>query len=400
MKIRTSRQLPHLYAAALLLAAMWCCTLTGCLRLSRNHWYKGPPERPAQMTEYYEVGKTYTGYHQEVVETTERYTWKHISIDSPAGPIVVDFFDTGKRTDDLVFVFPVLGGKLFIETHFAKYFAEKGIDTAIVNRSNEFKDPQNFDNLESIFRQNVIRDRLSIDFFENEFGKRDFGTFGISRGGINVAVTAGVDPRLKYNVMVLGGTDLVDLFRDSTQPRIEKYVQSVMADKNLSEDEFFNLLRSSLKTDPKNTAHYIDGRNALIILGVFDSTVPFSYGMQLREQLGKPQTIYLLADHYVGLLYTQTVSFLPPSKEGGLFPFPYIEEEAISFFRRSFDTGRNWMIYPYRALQLPFNLLAEGVGNVVTGIRWILGADCASKTDGSGTYWERDMRRASEELRN
>jgi hypothetical protein len=212
-----------------------------------------------------------------------------------------------------------------------------------------------------------------------------------------VAVTAGVDPRLKYNVMVLGGTDLVDLFRDSTQPRIEKYVQAVMADKNLSEDEFFNLLRASLKTDPKNTAHYIDGKNALVILGVFDSTVPFSHGMQLREQLGNPQTIFLLADHYVGLLYTQTVSFLPPSKEEGLFPFPYIEEEAISFFRRSFDTGRNWMIYPYRALQLPFNLLAEGVGNLVTGVRWILGRDCITRAEDGGTYWEFDMKRASKE---
>jgi hypothetical protein len=327
------------------------------------------------------------------VATTEDYVWKHISIESPAGPIVVDYFDTGKKSDDLVFVFPVLGGKLFIETHIAKYFAENGIDAAIVNRNNEFKDPKNFDNLEAIFRENVLRDRLAIDFFENEFAKQDFGTFGISRGGINVAITAGVDPRLKYNVMVLGGTDLVDLFRDSNQPRIEKYIKSVMEDKGLSEEEFFTLLRDQLRTDPRNTAHFIDGRDALIILGVFDQTVPFSYGLELRKQLGNPETVYLLADHYLGLLYTQTVSIIPPSKEGGLFPFPYVEEEAVTFFRKSFGTGSNWAIYPYRLLQLPFNLVGEVVGNIGSALQNLLVGDCPQVVaTADKPYIERDMR--------
>lgn len=380
------------YVAVLVLVSL----LSGCLRISRNHSYPGPPSRPSELTEYYSVGsESYSGFREEILSTTEDYVWKHISIDSPAGPIVVDYFDTGKKSDDLVFVFPVLGGKLFIETHIAKYFAENGIDAAIVNRNNEFKDPKNFDNLEEIFKANVLRDRLAIDFFENEFAKKDFGTFGISRGGINVAITAGVDARLKYNVMVLGGTDLVDLFRDSNQPRIEKYIQSVMEDKGISAEDFFNLLRNQLRTDPRNTAHYIDGKNALIILGVFDQTVPFSYGLELRKQLGNPQTVYLLADHYLGLLYTQTVSIIPPSKEGGLFPFPYVEEEAITFFRKSFGTGDNWAIYPYRILQLPFNLVGELIGNIGSALQGVLGDDCAQFVATESSYVERDLRQES-----
>ncbi len=367
--------------------------LSGCLRLSGNRWYDGPPARPQSMIDYYAVPHTYTAYREEIEATTDDYVWKHITIDTGAGPVVVDYFDTKKKTPNLVFVFPVLGGKLFIEKHIATFFAERGIDAAIVNRNNEFKDPQNFDKLEEIFRENVIRDRLAIDFFENEHGKKNFGTFGISRGGINVALTAGVDPRLKHNVMVLGGTDLVDLFHDSNQPRIKKYIKSVMEQKKISEPDFFELLRKSLRTDPKNTAHYIDGRNTLLILGIFDRTVPFTYGMQLRDQIGRPATIFLLADHYVGLLYTQTISIVPPSKEGGLFPFPYIEEEAVTFFRKAFDTGENWAIYPYRLFQLPFNLVAEVVGNLGAVIESVFSVHSPDDRPLQESFWESAARK-------
>jgi hypothetical protein len=332
------------------------------------------------MTAYYQPTSSYGSFRDEIVQTTDTYTLHHYTIDSYAGPIVIDYFQGKAFSENLVLVFPVLGGKNFIEKHIAKYLVESGFDAAIVNRSNEFKDPKMFDQLEEVFRLNVIRDRLALDFFESEIGKKKFGTFGISRGAINVALTAGVDSRLEYNVLVLGGTDLVDLFRDSNQPRIEKYIKAVQENKGFDQEQFFNALRGQLKTDPKNTAQYLNGDKTLLILGVFDRTVPFSYGLKLRDQIGRPDTIFLLADHYVGLLYTQTVSIVPPSKdEPGLFPFPYIEEEAVSFYDRSFNGSWNWGVLPYRLLQQPFNIVAEAFADVGSGLEWLLGCDCPSK---------------------
>jgi hypothetical protein len=317
------------------------------------------------MMEYYQPQSSYTSYREEIQYEGDRHTHKHITLDTYAGPVVIEFFQAkGVRTDSLVFVFPVLGGKNFIEQHMARYFVDAGYDAAIVTRSNEFKDPTKFDQLEEIFRLNIIRDRLAIDFFENEYGKKRFGTFGISRGAINVALTAGVDSRLKYNVLVMGGTDLVNLFHDSDQPRINKYIRSVCDAKGYTRDQFLEALRAQLKTDPRNTAQYIDGGNTLLVLGIFDKTVPFTYGLKLRNQVGRPETVFLLADHYLGLLFTQTVSFIPPSKDGGLFPFPYVEEEALAFYKRSFGEGRSWKTLPYRLVQLPLNLVAEGVAQV------------------------------------
>ena len=359
--------------------------LNGCFRISGDVPCDGPPPRPESLLSYYAPAESYSAYREEIREVHSDYTLKHISIDSYAGPIGIDYFQGNTPSESVVFVFPVLGGKNFIEQHFARFFVESGIDAAIVNRSNEFKDPAKFDNLEEVFRLNVIRDRLAIDFFENEYAKKHFGTFGISRGAINVALTAGIDKRLQYNVLVLGGTDLVNLFRDSNQPRIEKYIQSVRDNKGYSEDEFFAALRHQLRTDPKYTAQYLDSRNTLLVLGIFDRTVPFKYGLKLREQIGNPDTVFLVADHYIGLLYTQTVSLVPPSKGDGLFPLPYVEHEAVSFYRRSFDGGGNWKIWPFRLLQMPFNLVAEGLEALGLGF-----SDSSSREEAipSTSTWE------------
>jgi hypothetical protein len=227
---------------------------------------------------------------------------------------------------------------------------------------------------------------LAIDFFEREFAKRDFGTFGISRGGINVALSAGVDARLKHNVMVLGGTDLIDIFRTSDQRRIKRYIDAVRTERGISEERFFELLKSQVKTDPKNTAHYIDPKNTLLILAMFDQTVPFRSGLKLRQQLGYPATIFLFANHYSGLLFTQTVSLIPPRMGPGIFPFPYVESEAVAFFDRAFGTGVGWGAVPYRIAQLPFNLVAE----VMNEIGHLFGSGEKSaevQTAGSEQYW-------------
>ncbi len=367
------RKLPQLGVITLVVL------LSGCFRLSGNSWYEGPPTRPVAMEDYYKPERSYGSFREEIEKTTPRYTHKRISIDSYAGPIVVDYFQASERSDSMVLVFPVLGGKNFIEKHIARYLVESGFDAAIVNRSNEFKDPGNFEHLEEIFRLNIVRDRLALDFFQAEYGKKKFGSFGISRGAINVALTAGIDPRLEYNVLALGGTDLVNLFRDSSQARIEKYIQTVSDDRGYSKDQFFKALKAQLRTDPKYTAQYLDSRKTLLVLGIFDRTVPFSYGLKLREQIGRPETIFLFADHYISLAYTQTISLLPPSKEKtGIFPFPYIEQEAVSFYKRSFNDRWNWKTLPFRILQFPVNILAEGLADVGSLFEWVGGVD--SKT--------------------
>lgn len=338
--------------------------LSSCAYVPMNPNYKGPPTRPEWFATYYDASASYQTYTQRTVHEHKKFIHRRLELVTASGPIVIDYYQRRKNSTDLIFVFPVLGGKNIVAEHFAEYYAARGFDTAIVNRWNEFKDPKKFHEIEEVFRQNVVRDRIAMDFFQKEFGKTTFGSFGISRGAINVAMTAGVDPRLKYNVMALGGTDIVSLFKHSDQRGVTKYLRKVRAAYGLTKNEVLDQLRKELFTEPKNTAQYLDARHTLLVLALFDHAVPFKYGERLRKQIGKPRTVYVMGGHYSAILYTQFKKVLLPWDYLCLFPRDYIETEALAFYRHQMRGKRAiWETAPYRVLQAPLSIIAGLAAN-------------------------------------
>lgn len=325
----------------------------------RNPEYEGPTPRPPELDEYYPVYE-YWGFEEEVLDQRRDYEIVEYLLLTDVGPVTITYQRHYEYQDTLILVFPILGGSNSFAKHFAEYFADSGYDTAIVHRDGAFKDPENVDRIEQLFRDNVIRDRIALDFFEELHGKKRFGGFGISRGAINLATTAGVDSRLEYNVLALGGENIVNIFQNSTQKGIEKYRRRAQEKKQLSEEDLFAWLDKQVKTDPKNVAQHLDARKTLMILGVFDTTVPLSNGLKLRQRIGRPSTIFLLTDHYTALLFTQFVPLFPPDKMFGVFPFDYIEREAIEFYDLNFDDGGinvNIPLLPFRIIQFPFRAI-------------------------------------------
>lgn len=353
-------------ASAILCLAISAITASGCFAVGMNSDYSGPVPRAADVDQYYSRGDSYSGFKEEVKAELEEMTIKHIKIASAYGEIKVDFYQRKEPSDDLVLVFPMLGGKNVVVDYFADYFAKRGFDSAIIHRNDDFKDPSRFHEIEKLLHDSVVRDRIALDFFEKAYGKKDFGSFGISRGAINVAMSAGVDKRLKYNVLALGATDLRRVFRTSNQSRIKKYRDVVIEKNNISEKDFYTFLHDELRTDPKFLVQHIDARDTLLFLALLDKTTPIQYGIKLRQQLGGPRTIYLLADHYTSVGYTQFVSIPLPGMDVGLFPFPYIESEALSFYREKFrsDDTPSGSLLPFRILQAPINLIADIVDSI------------------------------------
>ena len=343
--------------ALLSLVTLFASILSGCVYLPVNPNYEGPPTRPAEVEEYY-ARAPYTSYKEFEIQKGESANVKRIILQTPTGEVVVDYFKQHKDNDSLILVFPLLGGKNMIPNYFAAYFSKKGYDTAIIHRSEDFKNPEYFDRIEETLRDNIVRDRIAIDFFEKEYGKKQFGSFGISRGAINAALTASVDSRLKYNVLAMGGSDLVSMFKHARVKKLKNYRDKIIAKKGITEEEFFRSLAEKVKTDPKYLAKFIDARNTLMFLAMFDSTVPIKNGMALREAIGEPRTVYLAADHFVSAMYTGMAKILPPSADISLFPFDYIETESLDFYGKRFkDDGDNLGILPFRILQVPMNIL-------------------------------------------
>ncbi len=324
--------------------------LSSCAVVPQDPKYAGPLARPETVSRYYDYNRNdpYHSISEQVRAKKRQYVHKRIIVGTDYGQLVVEYYQRKKPTDNLIFVFPILGGEHLVEGYFAKYFAEHGFDTAIVHRDPDFKRPEMFVSLEDIFRYNVIRDRIVMDFFEREYGKKKFGSFGISRGAMNAAVTAGVDDRLRYNVLALGGSHLVDIFKKSDVGGISRYRNRVIEATGMTPEQFYDSLENGIITDPKNLAHYLDARNTLMFLSVFDQSVPFKYGLRLREELGTPKTVFLLAGHITALLYTRFLVILPD----------FIESESLRFYNESFETGAidAWH-FPLRVLELPFEFL-------------------------------------------
>lgn len=334
--------------------------LSGCVFLPQSPNYAGPTERPAALEQYY-ARDPYGDFQEFTLQAADDVTIKRIVLQSTKGEIVIDYFQHKEKTDDLVLVFPLLGGKNLIPDYFAAYFAKRGFDAAIIHRNDDFKDPEKFEEIETMLRDCVIRDRIAMDFFEKEYGKTKFGGFGISRGAINAAITASIDPRLKYNVLAMGGSDLVTMFKKAKIKRLKDYRKAVMERLGITDDEFFARLRAKVKTDPMYLAKHLDANNTLMFLSMFDKTVPIKNGMELREEIGEPRTIYIAAGHFTSILYTQMVKVFPPTPEA-IFPFTYIESESLEFFnKRMRGEGDDLTLLPFRILQVPMGIIQRVV---------------------------------------
>ncbi|MCC6955072.1 MAG: hypothetical protein IT290_13220 [Deltaproteobacteria bacterium] len=372
------------FARTILLAAALLAA-SGCAYLPQNLAYEGPQPRPESLESYYQTDGAYTSFTEELVESSEGIDYRLIEIESTYGPVMLDYYSSGTPNPNLVIVFPILGGNYYIEKHFARYFAEHGLDSLIIRRNSEFKDPERLFEIEEVLRQGVVRDRITLDFLRDALGKTELASFGISRGAINASILAGIDPRLKYNVLVLGGSNLAKLMEKSDQPGLKRYRERAGAKNNISEAELLKYIAETVRTDPAKVAPHIDSRNTLMVLAALDTTVPFRYGMQLRRQIGQPETIFLLADHYTSLLFTQLAHLFLPSREICFFPMDYVETEALGFYRKSFGLGGGGVKkLSFSTVKVPFG--------VFESIRCMSRSECRHKMLAEQAKTERQYR--------
>jgi hypothetical protein len=112
-----------------ILVLIGCALLSGCFRVGGPGNGVVPPARPPSLDAYYSrTGLTYSSVKEDIAKITDDFTMRHLVVTTDAGPMTIDFYQGKKPSDDLVFVFPVLGGKLIFEQHVAEYLAEHGVD--------------------------------------------------------------------------------------------------------------------------------------------------------------------------------------------------------------------------------------------------------------------------------
>lgn len=298
----------YLYLSASVLSAL---LMVSCTRSPVDANYLGP-SAITEITEQSYAYEKYQGiYTEQILDKNQYYTLQRITFPSnnnilqSAHDISIDYYaiDSSEKVP-VILVLPILSGQNKIATSFARYFAEYGFATAVVHRQQVYEQTDYLQQTNKIMRQIVFDHKQVLDWVESraELDALRIGVVGTSMGGIKSALISALDKRIKATVIILGGGDIPYLLALWSQKRVKKEAGKVLVAAQQSAMQS-PLVAKKIECDPINYAHYIDARRTLMILARFDSVIPFYNGLQLKEKIGNPETIYLFAGHYSAIIY-------------------------------------------------------------------------------------------------
>jgi len=292
--------------------------LAGCIHLPAEPGYAGPKVLPETTRESYAYRKYPGPYLEEVLQQNADYTFKRISFPSRHNilplphDIRIDYYaiDAEGRVP-VVLILPIFGGGKDIIAGFADYFARHGFAAAIVHRQKEYKKPENLLRINEVMRQTVFDQKQAIDWIETrpELDATKIAVFGISMGGIKGALISALDERVAATVIALGAGDIPYILAHTSEKGVKKRRKILLAQESLSLAEFERQLTEKMECDPLNYAEYIDARRTLMVLALFDRVVFYRKGVELKEKIGNPETIYLFSGHYSAILYRYYVRY-------------------------------------------------------------------------------------------
>lgn len=297
---------------------------SGCASIAPDTLYRGPFPRPDWIQKEFSDPTVWIASQEKKDSFQQIVLTPKNPLETGQNPILMEFYPSpGSTPKPAILISPILGGKNREASHFARYLSQRGYHCLVVHRPKDLtRDLQELNQLDDRLRQAVIRDRAALDWLcEQPFvNKNAIGSFGISYGGIKNVILAGVDERLKANVIALAGADMASITTGSNNKVMRRLLETLHRMGKTTDAEVEKEIRDTIHAEPLRFAPYIDPDRTLLILARGDRTVPRANGEILRKALGSPRTIYLPCGHYSAALFT------------GMFGLPYVECVMKEFF--------------------------------------------------------------------
>ncbi|MFO0933794.1 MAG: prolyl oligopeptidase family serine peptidase [Planctomycetota bacterium] len=200
---------------------------------------------------------------------------------------------------------PILGGEALLVSDLALDLASEGYHVLVVRRGELRVDPERgVAQVEDRLAADVSGQVQALDWLltHADVDPTRVGSFGISAGGIQVAMVAGADPRYRAHVIALAGGPLPDVLTTSSEKQLRRLVAEGRERTGLSTEALREEMRRAVRTDPVALARYVPPERVLLVLADHDTSVPTWTGERLREALGDPETIVLPWGHYGSIL--------------------------------------------------------------------------------------------------
>lgn len=208
----------------------------------------------------------------------------------------------------LVVISPILGGEKdsYMASRFiARECCRRGMCAFFIYQEKSILSGQrDAFGLEARMRQSVRDNIKALDAFSGleEIDPEKLASFGVSLGAIrNVALVA-AEPRLRANVLCLGGLDLAGILQTSREPMVLRYLSQRKDREDLSAREVVTEFNGHFRSNPKNLVGGIRADTVLMYLAVCDQVVPYCEGLALRQMLGSPEAYLMPLGHYSALI--------------------------------------------------------------------------------------------------
>jgi len=202
---------------------------------------------------------------------------------------------------------PILAGAVddYLACRFFAWWAtEEGMSAFYLHQDQDVQTVERDSlRLEEVIRESIQDNIRALDLLSRLDGvdPESLGSIGISMGAIkNVALIA-AEPRLKANVLCLGGADLPRVFATSRERRVVRYVEKRAAWDRITPRELALELATFLYAEPGRWAPAVGAERCLLFLGTLDDKVPYECGLDLWEKLGRPEAYFIPLGHYTGI---------------------------------------------------------------------------------------------------
>lgn len=224
---------------------------------------------------------------------------------------VLDYYQPSDDHRPVILVLPMAGGRTYpIEGMFARYFARNGYAAVVAHRRKiayrfEVKDVDRW------FTESLQDNQRALDWIQTrpELDTNRIALFGISLGGIRGVLLTALDARIKAAALGLAGGDLAYILTHSTEPGATRQRAAFLRQSGKTIEQAEAELRAGIQCEPNRFAEQIDPRRILLVLGMFDTVVPYVKGQELRTHLGNPETLLLPTGHYTAALCIPSIEW-------------------------------------------------------------------------------------------
>lgn len=307
--------------------------LTGCASINtKTSDYEGPTTLPAEKQLAYEKRpiQILSQKHIDSRPNCDVYQMTfmpHVNVLKKPHKVTITYYRSKEiEPRPLVLCLPIMDGKNKVAKIFASNLANRGYHTAIVHKQKDMYkqlNAQNYRELVNLGLEQIIYNHMqALDWFETqpEIDANKIGVMGVSMGSIKALLVSAYDQRIKGTFAALTGGDLPYILSYSDDGGVTRTRKAIIEATGLSLEELQTDLAKLITHDPLLLAPYIDKTRVMLVLASEDTTVPFEKGEELRSALGKPETVYLLGNHFSSVMF-----------------ITYILEKADHFMRRKLD---------------------------------------------------------------